>query len=46
MHGGEAQTARDNYVGLAEQYQRALIAFLKSLRTPDRPNEDLLPINF
>ena len=45
MHGGEAQSARDNYLALPEDDQRALIGFLKTLRTPDKPNEDLLPIN-
>jgi len=45
MHGGEAQTARDNYVGLSSADQEALIAFLKSLHTPDKPNEELLPLN-
>ena len=45
-HGGEAQTARDYYANLSTSDQSALIAFLKSLRTPRRPNEDLLPIRF
>jgi len=45
-HGGEAQGARDNYANLSTSDQSALIAFLKCLRTPKRPNEDLLPLNF
>ena len=46
MHGGEAQTARDMYDGLPDTYKMQLISFLEMLRAPDRPNEDLLPINF
>jgi len=46
MHGGEAQSAHDMYVGLPEEYKELLIEFLGTLRTPDKPNEDLLPINF
>ncbi|MGD2114859.1 MAG: di-heme oxidoredictase family protein, partial [Acidobacteriota bacterium] len=46
MHGGEALTARNNYAALSNFGQEALIAYLKTLRTPDGPNQDLLPIDF
>jgi len=46
MHGGEAQSARDFYANLSSQDQSDLIDFLKTLRTPRRPNEELLPIHF
>ena len=46
MHGGEAQGVRDNYANLSASDQSALIAFLKCLRTPEKPNEELLPIHF
>ncbi len=44
FHGGEAQTVRDNYLALSNSNQRAVLAFLRKLRTPRRPNEDLLPL--
>jgi len=44
MHGGEAQGVRDNYLALTAAQQESLIMFLKTLHTPDKPNEDLLPI--
>ncbi|HMB53616.1 MAG TPA: di-heme oxidoredictase family protein [Thermoanaerobaculia bacterium] len=44
MHGGEAQAQRDAFVGLSKKNQRELLAFLRSLRVPDAPNEELLPI--
>ncbi len=44
MHGGEAQQVRDNFLALHKQDQLALLSFLKSLRVPEHPNEDLLPI--
>ena len=43
MHGGEAQSARDTFIGLSEHEQAKLIAFLRTLRTPDAPNEELIP---
>jgi len=43
-HGGEAQAQRDAFVGLSKNNQRKLLAFLRSLRVPDAPNEELLPI--
>ncbi|MEE8583320.1 MAG: di-heme oxidoredictase family protein [Acidobacteriota bacterium] len=42
-HGGEAQTARDTFLGLSIPNQERVIAFLKSLRVPEAPNQDLLP---
>jgi hypothetical protein len=44
MHGGEAQGPRNNFLALPQFAQNALISFLKSLRVPNQPNEDLLPI--
>ncbi len=44
-HGGEAQAARDGFVdGLSAADQRVLLRFLGRLRTPHRPNEELLPL--
>jgi Di-haem oxidoreductase, putative peroxidase len=42
FHGGEAQPARDAFLALSETERRELLAFLGRLRTPVRPNEDLL----
>ena len=42
LHGGEAQAARDQFAGLRDRQQDALLAFLRSLRTPERPFADLL----
>jgi len=51
FHGGEAQGARDNFVGvlgseqpLGDIERSNLIHFLTHLRTPDRPNEDIAAI--
>lgn len=44
FHGGEAQEARDVFLGMRAAEQRKLINFLGLLHTPDRPNEDLLPL--
>ncbi|HXV60499.1 MAG TPA: di-heme oxidoredictase family protein [Vicinamibacteria bacterium] len=41
-HGGEAQGARDAFVALFEADRRELRAFLATLRTPRKPNEELL----
>ena len=41
-HGGEAQPARDAFLSLSESRQAALIKFLRSLRTPNHPNQDLV----
>jgi cytochrome c peroxidase len=42
-HGGEAQIARDTYKSLTEDGQRALRTFLKTLRLPQAPNQDVIP---
>ena len=34
QHGGEAQTARDNFIGLSAGDKSDLVAFLKTLHTP------------
>jgi len=44
FHGGEAQGQRDAFLALSPPEQGALIAFLESLRTPRRPNEELVDI--
>lgn len=44
FHGGEAQGVRDAFFDLSRTDQEALISFLLSLRVPDKPNEDLLPL--
>ena len=41
-HGGEAQDAQEAFVGLSDEEQAELIAFLGRLRTPDNPNEELI----
>ena len=43
-HGGEAQAARDAFVGLGPEAQSNLIRFLKRLRTPANPNAELLDV--
>jgi hypothetical protein len=42
LHGGEALPARDAFAALPDRNQAEVIAFLRSLRTPARPAEDLL----
>lgn len=42
MHGGDAEASRDAFLGLSDKRRAELVAFLESLRTPDRPNEELL----
>ena len=42
FHGGEAQDGRDAFMALAAENQLALIGFLKKLRTPEKPNEELV----
>ncbi len=42
LHGGEAQAARDAFVALGKRQQDRLIGFLKTLRTPTEPNEELV----
>ncbi|MDJ0654741.1 MAG: di-heme oxidoredictase family protein [Xanthomonadales bacterium] len=41
-HGGEAQSARDAYVGMSNGARRAIIAFLETLRLPRHPNADVI----
>ncbi len=43
MHGGEAEAARNNYAALPEYWQLRVIKFLRTLRTPENPNVELLP---
>jgi di-heme oxidoreductase (putative peroxidase) len=42
-HGGEAQTARDNFANLQNWEKIRVLALLRSLRTPVNPNMDLGP---
>ncbi|MHC5011781.1 MAG: di-heme oxidoredictase family protein, partial [Planctomycetota bacterium] len=42
MHGGEAQSQRDAFAALTDDEREDLLAFLRSLRTPEAPAEDLL----
>lgn len=42
-HGGDAGTARSNFLALSASDQEAVIKFLKTLRTPNDPNVDILP---
>ena len=44
FHGGEAQAARDAFLALPAAKQRSILAFLRTLRTPVSPNEELLPL--
>lgn len=41
QHGGEAQDSRQNFVDLLDSEKTAIIAFLKTLRTPRNPSSDL-----
>jgi hypothetical protein len=45
FHGGEAQSVRDAFLSLSAPNQRAILAFLRTLRTPDEANEELLPLD-
>ena len=42
-HGGEAQLARDAFAALPVGQQNLVLTFLKRLRTPIDPADDLLP---
>ena len=42
LHGGEAQPIRERFEELTDDERRDLLAFLRSLRTPEDPVEDLL----
>lgn len=44
LHGGEAQNARNNFVGLSPPDKIAVLDFLGSLKAPVHPNENLLPL--
>ena len=41
MHGGEAQGSRDAFEALGDDGRLALLAFLRTLRTPESPGADL-----
>jgi hypothetical protein len=41
LHGGEAQAARDGFDALRDDARAELIAFLRTLRTPEAPTADL-----
>lgn len=41
-HGGDAEWARDRFLSMDERWQGELIAFLKTLRNPSRPNADIV----
>ncbi len=43
-HGGEALTSRDAFLELSAEERQQLISFLGRLRTPNRPNQELLPL--
>ncbi len=42
FHGGEAQAARDAFLALSVNRQKKLLRFLKKLRVPNSPNEELV----
>ena len=42
LHGHDAQFARDAFVALSPADQESILHFLGALRTPRRPNEELL----
>jgi hypothetical protein len=42
LHGGEAQTERDEYEALSVEQKNELLAFLRTLRNPRSPNLDVL----
>ena len=41
-HGGDAQASRDAFMGLSASARAQLLAFLGRLRTPVKPNEELI----
>lgn len=43
QHGGDALPARNAFLALSQSQQASLIKFLKTLRTPQDPNTDILP---
>ena len=42
LHGGEAQSARDAFLALSVVERKKLVRFLRKLRAPKWPNEELL----
>jgi cytochrome c peroxidase len=42
LHGGEAEDAREAFVGLAREQQGEILSFLRTLRTPRHPNRDVV----
>jgi Di-haem oxidoreductase, putative peroxidase len=45
FHGGEAESARDQFLALPAVKQSAVIAFLKTLLNPRLPNRDVIPVD-
>jgi hypothetical protein len=43
LHGGEATVARNNFASLPAAEKSALLAFLRNLRTPLHPAQDIVP---
>jgi CxxC motif-containing protein (DUF1111 family) len=43
LHGGEAEAARTEFEALPSEGKSELIAFLHTLRLPDKPNADVVP---
>lgn len=43
LHGGEAQTARDNFVALSDTQKNLILRFLDSLKNPSSPDSDVVP---
>jgi hypothetical protein len=43
-HGGEARAPRDAFLALSAGERELLLGFLGTLRTPEAPNEELVPI--
>ncbi len=41
LHGGDALAARDNFANLDQADQDAILRFLRTLRTPRQPNNDV-----
>jgi CxxC motif-containing protein (DUF1111 family) len=42
MHGGEAASARSTYATLSFEQKNQILAFLKILRNPISPNQDVI----
>jgi hypothetical protein len=42
LHGGEAESARNAYLALSNSKKNQLLSFLRSLRNPIMPNQDVL----